>query len=758
MQSLIKKILLGLFFLTHAAGIMPTSSFPAEVETDEDEPIVHEIDEVVITASRYGNEVRLNLSNITAEELEFREPDLPLPMLLQDLPGVFSYSDAGSNLGYTYLKIRGFDQHRVGVLINGIPFNDPEDHNMWWVNMPDLSSSLEDIQVQRGVTNSIGGLAPMGGTIDLVTKRLSEREQGRVSLSAGSYGFGRQMVRYETGDLNGGFRSSLRLSRQNSDGYRQRTGVEQWGVFWTGEHQSDRSFTRVNIYTGQEITHHAWNASPQSALEQDRTHNPETYHNAVDNFKQPHYELHNDVYLSDNWTLKNSLYYVQGMGYYENFKEDRTAQDYALDQHLGLDAGDEVDLVRRKYVRKDQVGWVPRILYEHGKGRLVMGGDVYKFHSNHWGNVMNVSGYTPDDFIDPQFKYHEYVGDKKAYNLYANERFEVVDGLTLMGDLQYQHKHYDFLQNEVGNFVGDLRNGYTVEYDFFNPKGGVHWQAGRLVGGDFAMYGSVGVNHREPTDNELYDTWDGADDLGVRPLFNQSRQVMKDDGVTVDHIQWWDPKVREEKVVDYEAGVSWAGEFLSFTLGGYWMDFTDEIVPYGGTNEEGFGIRGNSDKTLHRGLELGLRASVNHRNSLTLAASRSWDKYEVFNFIDWDGTPYDYSGNPIALFPEHLLSVSWITQWNPGVRSRIRVRNVGKQYLDNTGDEDRTIDPWTTVDLSLWLGLDQIGLKALEAARAFIHLRNIGDVEYETTGYYSGENYYIPGAGRNFAVGLDYDF
>lgn len=734
--------------------------FPPEIIAEDDSVVTQKGQDVIVTASRYNDDVHLNQTNVTAENLKFREPDLPVPMLLQDVPGVFSYTDAGSNLGYTYVKIRGFDQRRVGVLINGIPFNDPEDHNLWWVNMPDLASSTEDIQVQRGVSNSAGGLTAIGGTINIVTKRLAAQEQGRVSLSAGSYGFARQMITYQTGDLKGGFRSSLRLTRQSSDGYRQRTGVEQWGVFWSGEHQSENSTTRINIFTGREQTHHGWNASSEAELAQDRTHNPETYHNAIDDFQQPHYELHNDLYLSDKWTLKNSVYYVQGEGYYENFKDEETARDYSLDQFLSIDPDEEVDLIRRKYVRKDQVGWVPRAHFEHDRGRFTIGGDTYTFHSNHWGNVMNVSGYTPADFIDPQFKYHEYVGDKKAYSLYANERYELTDNLTLLGDLQYQHKEYDFLQREVGNFVGDERNGYTVEYNFFNPKGGVHWQAGRVAGGKIAMFGSVGVNHREPTDNELFNTWDGADDLGVDPLFRSSRQVMNENG-TVDHVQWWDPKVVEEKVIDYELGVSWAGEFLSFTLGGYWMDFTDEIVPYGGTNEDGAGIRGNAAKTLHRGVELGLRANVDQANSINLAASRSWDEYDEFDYYDDYGAHSDLSGNPIALFPEYLLSAAWQTQWNAGVRSRIRVRSVGKQYLDNTGNEERTIDPWTTLDLSLWFDLDRVGFPAFQAAQAFIHVRNLGDVEYETSGYYNGwgeGNYYIPAAGRNFAVGLDYDF
>jgi iron complex outermembrane receptor protein len=188
------------------------------------------------------------------------------------------------------------------------------------------------------------------------------------------------------------------------------------------------------------------------------------------------------------------------------------------------------------------------------------------------------------------------------------------------------------------------------------------------------------------------------------------------------------------------------------------MDFRDEIVPYGGVNDDGSSIRGNAGKTLHRGLELGLRARIDGANSLVLAASRSWDEFEEFIFYDWDGSVYDYGGNPIALFPEHLLMVSWETEWRQAARTRLRVRNTGRQYLDNSGDATRTIDPWTTLDFSVWVDLGKAGLEPLHGATAFLHVRNVGDTEYETWGYWYGENYYTPAAGRNFALGIDYDF
>ena len=714
--------------------------------------------DITVTASRYDAAATPNVTNVTAEDLRLREPDLELPLLLQGLPGVFSYSDAGSGLGYTYLKIRGFDQRRVGVLFNGIPFNDPEDHQVWWVDLPDLAASVQDIQVQRGVTNSIGGMTAIGGTVNIVSAGLTDRPQGRISVNGGSYGFTRQMIGYQTGSLAGsGLKSSIRLSRQESDGHRERSGHEGWAVFWSAEYETDNTNTRVNVYTGRELTHHAWDAVPESMLRENRRANLETYHNAVDDFRQPHYELHNTAWLGDDVSLVNSLYYIQGEGFYENYKEDETAALYSLDTLPGVADTTSLDLIRRKWVRKDHVGWAPHLAWQQGQGRLLVGGDWYTFHSNHWGDVLWAEGFTPGDFTT-EFKYHEYTGDKDAFSLYASERYEVVPNLTLTGDLHFQHKRYRFRQNEVKNFTGDLLNEYEVAYDFFNPKGALNWQLpSRVAGGDLQTFAAVGVNHREPTDNELFDTWSSGSDLGAQPLFRESRPVYREDG-TVARVVWSDPLVEEERVVDYELGFAWRSPRLSVTVGGYWMDFTNEIVPYGGVNDDGSSIRGNAGKTLHRGVELGLRAQLTDRHGLVLAASRSWDEFEEFLFHDWDGQVYDYSGNPIALFPQHLIMAGWEAGWGSGLTTRARVRNTGRQHLDNSGLAARTIDPWTTVDLSVWFDPGAAGWDVLAGAQAFLHVRNLGDTEYETWGYWYGENYLTPAAGRNFVCGLDYDF
>jgi len=735
--------------------ILPTSAVFAEDPPETEQ--IFEGSEVVVTASRYGDETRMNVTNITNEELQLREPDLALPMLLEGIPGVFAYSDAGSGLGYTYLKIRGFDQRRVGVLFNGIPMNDPEDHQVWWVDMPDLAASVQDIQVQRGITNSIGGMTAIGGTVNIVSAELTDKPQGLFSLDAGSYGFSRQMITYQTGKLGQGFKSLIRLSRQQSDGYRERSGYEGWAVFWSGQYETAKTTTEVNIYTGQEQTHHAWDAVPESVLEGNRTANSETYWNAIDNFRQPHYELHNTVYFNDSLSLSNRLYYIEGEGYYENFKDDQLAVDYDLDRLPGVSPDDRLDLIRQKWVRKEHFGWVPALEWTQDRGRLLVGGDWYTFHSDHWGDVMWADGFTPVDFL-PEFRYHQYTGDKDAYSLYANQRYRVLGGLTVTVDLNYQQKQYSFMQDEVGNFVGDLRNAYTVDYDFFNPKGALHYAVpGRVAGGSLAAYGSVGRNHREPTDNELFDTWQSGSDLGAQPLFARSRDVPNPDG-SVNYVEWYDPYVQPESVNDYEIGFSWQNPNVSFTLGGYIMDFENEIVALGGVNDDGSSIRGNAGQSEHKGLELGLRTRLSRRHFLNLAASKSWDTFTEYLYHDYDGTVQDFSGNPIALFPGHLVMVSWDANWVTGVNTRIRFRDTGKQYLDNTGNEDRIIDAWAAVDFSVWFDLGPLGLESLDGARAFAHVRNLGDTQYETWGYWFGENFYTPAAGRNFAIGVDYSF
>ncbi len=734
-----------------------------------DDTLVSDIrDEIVVTASRYGQNVHLNITNITRDQLQQRLDTDDIPLLLEDVPGVYASTDAGNGIGYTYLNIRGFDQKRVGVMINGIPLNDPEDHQVYWVDLPDLASSLQDIQVQRGITNSVGATTAIGGTVNLLTETPSRTAGGRASFLAGSYDTWKGSLALDSGLLGDHVSSSIRYSRIETDGYRDRSGSELWGLFWSGRWEGDRSSVQVNVYTGHEIAHQAWYGIPENLLETDRTANPETYPDAIDDFRQPHYELHHRWEISDRVVLEQAAYWIHGYGFYENRKDGRDVEDFGLDLALGLDPetyADGVDLIRRKYVRKDQLGWVPHLEIRHRGGRLIVGGDVYDFDSDHWGDVLGVLDVPQYRTLPGGLKYYGYDGDKTAWSTYVNEMWEVLPGLTLLADLQFQHKDYTFRQEAVGHFTGENRHAYSVDYDFFNPKGGVSWELpSRPLGGRMALFGHVGVTHREPTDAELFDTWDGPDDLGVAPLFRRSVPIDEDGDGQVDYLQWSDPYVSEEKAVDYEVGLSWRGRRLSWTLGGYWMNFDDEIVPYGAIDDDGRSIRGNAGRTWHRGLELGLAALLSDDHTLKIAASRSWNEFRDFTATfdpnAWEMGLYDYRGNPIPLFPEYLLSAALESRFGP-VASTVRVRSVGKQYLDVTGNEERTIDAYTTVDVRLAVDLRRAGLDLPGDAVLDVRIRNLLDEEYETSGYYSewdGGNILIPAAKRNVLAGLRYSF
>jgi iron complex outermembrane receptor protein len=413
-------------------------------------------------------------------------------------------------------------------------------------------------------------------------------------------------------------------------------------------------------------------------------------------------------------------------------------------------------------VRKDQVGWVPSLTWDHPRGRLLVGGDAYTFHSNHWGDVMWVEGFTPSDLVDG-IKFHDFTGEKTAWSVFANERYELLDGLTLLADLQFQQRRYEFRQNAVGDFRDAYLNRYTVDYDFFNPKGGLFWELpGSVAAGRLGLYGHVGVTHQEPSSRDMWEAFQGPEDLGARPKFAVADTAYGPGG-EVAYLDWSDPQIVEERFVNWEGGVTWRGDRVSLTFNGYWLEVRDEIVVTGLVDEIGYQERVNAERTWHRGLELGLRAWLGRRHTLTVAASRSWDRYDDFLYRTGESAAYDFSGNPIALFPEYLLSAHLVSEWGP-LLSDVHVRSVGRQYLDNTDDARRTIGPWTRLDLALHWDLGRTpGFRALEGMRASLRVFNLLDAEYETWGYYDeyaevAGNQKLPAATRNFLVGVDYRF
>ncbi|NOZ12284.1 MAG: TonB-dependent receptor [Acidobacteria bacterium] len=705
---------------------------------------------ITVDATRAVNrETPVVFTNIDAKQIREEHGAEDIPMLLSGLPNVYSYSDDGSGTGYSYLKVRGFDQSRIGVMINGIPLNDPEDHQVYWVDMPDFAESLNSIQFQRGVGSSLYGVDTFGGSLNLLTKTGSGKSC-EFYASGGSYNTWKTGVTAEIPLESKRYHISFRASRLVSDGYRDNSGVRQWAGYLSVARNGDRSITRFVAYTGNEIAHAAWEASPESVLRINHHDNPITYPHTIDNFSQPHYELHHTIILNDNTYWKNTLFYIHGRGYYEQYKHHRNMYDYGL--WPTEENAPHADIIRQKWVKKNQYGWVSELGIHHENSDLTVGTYFSSYNSHHWGEVDDVIGLEIPGF-QPNFVYHRYFSGKKYATAYINELYHPTGRITLMGNLHYQYMSYGLAQQAVGNFTGSLLNSFRVRYRFWNPRAGINFNLSDTVN----LYANISGAHREPADSELYDTWYGPDDLGVTPLFSRSQPIMENRQII--RVRWVDPEVKPEKLLDYEAGIMRTTNRMTLRANLFWMDFHDEIVSYGQVNDDGFPIRGNADKTIHRGIELSgtLKLPGHFQLDVNCSFNDNYFKKFIFHDYDWNtgqSTDVDLSGNTIAGFPDFIANttISWRTD---AVTAAVRWQAFGKQYLDNTENRNRIIPSYNMVNAWISTRLPCPGrLKKLVLNLKFYNIFN--KLTY-TAGYYdtwAGENYYWPSAGFHFSFGI----
>ena len=716
--------------------------------------------EVVITANRAViRETPVAFTNLSRTQLKQNYWSQDIPMLLTEVPGVYSYSDAGNGVGYTYVKIRGFDQKRVSVMINGIPLNDPEDHQVYWVDMPDLASSVRDIQIQRGVGSSLYASSSFGGSINVVTGEPASDSKIRVTTGAGSYNTRKFAVNLNSGLVQNKYVVQARFSKILSDGYRENTGVDLWAYFLGAVRYGKKLTTKINVYGGPELTHAGWYASAESDLKKNHRYNPIKYKNTIDNFNQPHYEFIQEWKPNDRLSFSNTLFYIHGIGYYEGLKNHKKLVDFGYQPFYTPDSNlvTRTDLVRQKWVKKNQVGWIPRLNWKHARGNLSIGLNTYSYWSDHWGKVIWAAQLPHGS--SPDHRYYGFDTRKKLATIFAQELYHPVPALSVMSDLNVQFQKYTFKQRPVANFTGANRHAFEVTYTFWNPKFGLNYNVSSALN----IFGNVSVAHREPSDDDLFDVWQGPDDLGVHPLFAHSDTVRKSNG-SIDYIMWHNPLTKPEELLDFELGLGYRTPDFRTQLNLYQMNFRNEIVPYSQVDKDGFPIKGNAEKTIHRGIEATTAARICHglqaSGSISLSQNyfAKFEQYQAIYDQDWNfvGTKrVDFSGKTIAGFPNVLASAK-LTYTGAVFGGFLQIRHVGKQYLDNTQRNDRSIRPYTLVNAHISVQLKNVfGIKAL---RLSFWGNNLLNKKYETAGYYDdweGENYLWPGADRNYFAGFE---
>ncbi len=745
---------------------------------------------VEVSTSRSSPRAPTARTVLERREIAQRNWGQDTPMALATLPGAYAYSDAGNGIGYSYLSIRGFPQRRISVLVNGVPLNDPESHEVYWIDHPDLLASTREVQLQRGVGSALYGAASVGGSVNLETAPFAEAPSSSITLASGSYDTKRLMIESQSGRLAGDTWLYGRYSRIETLGYRDQSWSKLWSYAFSAQRDAGAHQLRANLYGGPEETHLAYLGVPRPVLdggltgdrERDRRFNPIAYPNERDHFFEPHYELIHTWRAAERVTVTQTLFWFDGKGYYDEQRFGRALADYRLapwttsdttlfahssyrdangDGAIDLDGSgraivERADLVRRRTVVNRHFGWVPRVRIFHGPGStLTLGGELRAHDGRHYGEVISGEGLTPG--TPPNAAYYDYHPRTLSAGLFLHEETYLpkggwipTDRLTLTADLGWRHQSYSMRDDHFDGIHFDQ------SYDFALPRLGLHWSNGRTD-----LYGSWAYSRREPAFRDLYD----AEGVGSVPLF-------------VDG----EPRIRPESVNDWELGARTDRGPFDLRANLFRMDFRDELVYAGQFDTDlGYPILGNAARSVHQGVELagaawiGRRpgaastrersgAGADRRAALRLDANATLSDNHFVEYREvYGATPADvvrYDGNAIGFFPAVLANLSARAGLR-GAEVGAALQYAGRIYLDNTERAEASIDPRTIVNLDAGYGF-----AAGSGARARLGLRvmNAFDTEYEAGGYMdvgpadAYVPYFIPAAGRSFLAELRMDW
>ncbi len=645
------------------------------------------IDPITTTATR-GKERETPATFSTLERSEIREryTTQDIPVLLSELPSTTSYSEAGNGIGYTYLNIRGFDARRIAVMVNGIPQNDPEDHNVYWLDMPDIAASAEDIQVQRGAGSAFYGPPAIGGSVNLVTNNFGRERAFQLSAGVGSFNTKRYSASVNSGLIDNRYAFHGRLSKILSSGYRDRSWVDFNSYFLGMIRYDENMTTQVNFYGGPLSDHLAYYGIPKSDVKDrdKRKSNPILRDEEIENFSQPHYELFHEWRLSQNLTLNNTLFLVLGDGFFDYDGSWAPYSYYRFTQQNGFPVTGDPDTLYlqnaliRAVVSNKQWGWLPRLTLKHENGELIAGAELRIHRSEHWGKLQRADELPVP--VPENYRYYEYKGAKDMFSLYAQETYKLRPDLTGMVSLQYAFNRYRLFDEK---FIG---TDFSVPYHFVNPRVGVNYN----VDENWNTYISVAYTSREPRLKNLYDAAEASTPAAWGAIVPQ---FAVDANGKFDFAK---PLVKPESLIDVELGGGFSNESVKLSANVFWMEFSNEIVKSGQVDRFGQPITGNAARTRHAGIELTGRGKLT--NELELSGNTTFSRNRFVRHTDFStGTPLSLKDNPIAGFPDFLANAR-LTFRKENFNISLSARFVGKQYTDNFKDEANTVDPYFVSD------------------------------------------------------------
>lgn len=709
------------------------------LSTDMKEHVIEMRKEIYVTSTievlslRSGTTAPYSVTDVSRQDIAKTNLGQDLPFLLNQTPSVVVTSDAGAGVGYTGIRIRGTDVTRINVTLNGIPVNDAESQGTFFVNFPDLASSLSSIQVNRGVGSSTNGAGAFGASINMSTSDYTEKPYAEISNSYGSFNTWKHTIRAGTGLLGGHFTLDARLSKISSDGYIDRAGSDLKSFYVSGAYYGKKGTTiRANIISGREKTYQAWYGVSREIMDTNRTYNVsgtekpgEPYQNETDNYGQEYYQLFLNQKAGKHLMINVGAFLTRGKGYYEQYKAGQSYQNYGLQPMVnGTDTTFETDLIRQLWLDNYFYGTVYSVQFTKKRIELTAGGAYSAYDGRHYGKVLWAS----NGGIPENYEWYRHSAFKNDFSIYTKLNWQVIDNLFLYGDIQYRYVRY-----KINGFRNNPGITTDLEYNFFNPKAGLKY----LINREDRVYTSFAVANKEPNRDDF--------EAGAANT----------------------PK--PESLYNLEAGYERVSDKYSFSANIYYMHYRNQLVLTGRINDVGAYTRTNIPESYRLGLEL--QGGVKFLKILTFTANLTLSRNRVMNFTEYIDN-YDtggqdevqYKETDIAFSPA-LISSGTLTI-EPVKRFCIDVcgKYVSRQNLDNTSRKERSLDGFFVPDIRLrytfsWKFFRQIGINVM--------LNNISNSRYAPNGYnYSyisgGElvngNYYYPQARFNFMTGLTIGF
>ena len=688
------------------------------------------LDEVIVQSVRVKYSSPISHSNISKSEMSSRNLGQDLPVLLNFLPSVVTTSDAGAGIGYTGIRIRGVSPQSTNITINGIPFNDPESHGTYWVNLPDFVSSVESLQVQRGVGTSTNGSGAFGASINILTDAISESPYAQISNSVGSFNTLKHTVKFSSGKLNDSFELSGRLSKIDSDGYIDRAYSDLKSYFIQGAYIKGNTLIKALTFGGHEKTYQSWYGLSWDELQDNRRQNPYTYENEIDNYKQDHYQLHWNQKLNEKWSTNLGLNYTYGRGYFEQYREADLVDTYGgivdsdTDQNGNLTG--TTDLIRRRWLDNNFYVLNASTNYNSSKLNLMFNTSYSTYSGDHFGEVIWARNFSKSSSI--RDRYYDGNGKKTDFSLFAKGSLILNNAFEFYADFQLRNVNY-----KTNGYTSDLVNMLLDEsYSFFNPKFGLSYK----LSPQSMVYGSYSRANREPS----------------RSDFESNENI------------------KPEQLNDFEIGWRFRKDGLRLNINTYYMLYNEQLVLTGELDDVGSPIRTNSGSSYRMGIEAEARIKLSEfflmNTNVTLSSNKNKQTLSKFDgkIVDFGKTNISFSpdfiaSNTIVFSPKDNLDISFLSKY------------VGKQYMGNIDADNSILDSYFVNDLNLNYKINPN--KTFKEIIISGLINNIIDIEYVSNGYYytyddtwsvpgqtktmDGAGYY-PQATRNFLIGITLKF